>query len=97
MNSWAAWLLSLVEPIAKRAAIALGFGFVSYEGAKVAVEAALASMQSALSGLVGEVAALLARAGFFEALSIMAGGIIAGMAWTAVTRFARVGTGAASA
>lgn len=80
MNSWSAWLLALGSPIAKRVLVALGFGIVSFAAAKTVVESAFASAQGALGGLGGETLAIVARSGAFDALSIIAGGVIGGLA-----------------
>lgn len=89
--TWASFLLSMVGPLAKRALAALGVGVVSYVGVSAAVDAALVSAQTAFSGIVGEVAALLAMAGFFQALSISVGGLVSGIAFIALRRFGVLG------
>lgn len=97
MDSWATWLYGLVEPLVKRAAVALGFGYLSFEGASTVLESAFSSIQGSFSGLIAEVAQLLARAGFFDAMAITSGGIFAGLAWMVLKRWAVVGTGTAPA
>lgn len=91
MGTWAQWLLGLAAPVAKRVLAAVGLGVVSYAGAEVALTAALNAVQTALGGLGGEVAALLAIGGFFQALSILAGGMMASLAWATVGKIGRVG------
>lgn len=97
MDSWASWLYNLVEPLVKRAAVALGFGYASFEGASAVMETAFSSVQSAFSGIISEVAQLLAIAGFFDAMAITSGGLFAGLAWMSLKRFVLPATGAASA
>ncbi|MBN8490107.1 MAG: DUF2523 domain-containing protein [Burkholderiales bacterium] len=88
--NWATWLMSLAAPIAKRVAVALGFGYVSFEGAALVLENAFASAQGALGGLVGEAAAILARAGMFDAMAIASGALVASLSWVMLRRFALV-------
>jgi hypothetical protein len=94
MDSITDWLWNLIVPLAKRVAVALGFGYVSFEGVSTALESAFSSIQSAFGGLLAEVAALLAMAGFFDAMSIMSGGILSGLAWMMLKKWAVVGTAA---
>jgi hypothetical protein len=93
MDSWATWIWGVCEPIAKRVAVALGFGYLSFEGASTALESAFGSIQASFGGLLAEVAALLAMSGFFDAMAIMSGGILSGLAWMAMKRWAVVGAG----
>lgn len=97
MDSWFDWLWSACVPVAKRIAGALGFGYLSFEGASTAIEGAFESIQTSFSGMVPEVASLLAMAGFFDAMAISAGGIVSGLAWMVLKRWALVGGGAAAA
>lgn len=88
MDSWGDWIMQVCAPVAKRVATALGFGYVSFEGASAVLESAFASIQASLGGLIAEVAALLAMAGFFDAMAITSGGILSGLAWMAMKRWA---------
>jgi hypothetical protein len=91
MGTWAALLIGLVGPIATRVMIALGFAYVSYEGAKGVVIAVLQNAVSSFGGMAAEVTALLARGGFFLALSIVSGGIIGGITYALTTRLTSSG------
>ena len=72
----AAWLLTLVGPLAKQVMVALGFGVLVYTGVDAAVSAGLGAAKNAWSGsLYGEVTAFLALAGVNTGLGIVAGGI----------------------
>lgn len=93
MEGIAGWLAQTAWPLVSRVLAALGFGYVTYEGASAAVEGAISAAQSAAGGLVGEVAQILALAGFFDWMSITSGGIVSGLAWMAMKRFALVTTG----
>lgn len=97
MEGIAAWLAQVSWPIVSRVLAALGFGYVTYEGASAAVDSAVSAIQGAAGGVVGEVAAVLSLAGFFDALSITSGGIVSGLAWMAMKRFALVTTGSGGA
>ncbi|MFO0202689.1 MAG: DUF2523 domain-containing protein [Oligoflexus sp.] len=74
----AAWLLTLVGPLAKQVMVALGFGVLVYTGVDAAVSGALGAAKNAWAGsLYGEVTAFMALAGVNTALGIVAGGITA--------------------
>lgn len=93
MDSWTDWLLSIIVPAAKKIAVALGFGYVTFTGVSTAVTTAFDHVTNSFAGLIPEVAALLARAGFFDAMSISSGGILSGIAWMALKRWSVVSTG----
>lgn len=88
--TWWDWLVSAAEPIARRIAVGLGFGYVTFEGVSTALEGAYSSATSAFGGLLSEVAQLLAMSGFFDAMAISSGGIVSGVAWMALKRWAVV-------
>jgi hypothetical protein len=88
MDSWIDWLWQSCVPVAKRVLGALGFGYVSFEGAATALETAFDAVRTALGGLAGDVAQLLAMSGFFDAMSITSGGIMSGLAWMMLKRWA---------
>jgi hypothetical protein len=93
MDSWFAWLWAAVLPLAKRVITGLGFGWITYEGVSTAINSAIANIQTAFGGLIAEVAALLAISGFFDAMAITSGGIVSGLVWMVLKRWAWVGTG----
>lgn len=94
MDSWIEWLWNACVPVAKKVMVALGFGYVTFEGANTALSSAFSAITASFSGIIVEVAALLARAGFFEVMSITSGGIVSGLAWMVMKRWAVTGTGA---
>lgn len=87
MGSIAAWLGALAWPLVSRVLLALGLGTVTYIGLSAAVNGALSAAKGVIGGLASEVAGLLALAGFFEALSIGAGAIIATVAFSVAKKF----------
>jgi hypothetical protein len=91
--SWSAWLISLVQPIVLRVMTALGIGYLTYEGAKGALIAVLEQSAASFGGLIGEASAILARSGFFLAMSIVSGGIIGGLAYGLTKRLAVLSEG----
>lgn len=90
MANVAAWLLALVAPIAKRALIALGIGVVSYAGIDAALDAVRVAIASNIGGISGEISSFLAMAGFFTAIGIIFGGVMARVALMAVSKLGRV-------
>lgn len=93
METIAEWLAKISWPIVSRVLSALGIGTVTYVGAESALTTALDSAKSAFSGLISEVLQLLAMAGFFDALAITSGGIVSGLSWLVMKRFALNSTG----
>lgn len=93
MDSWSDWLFSLVGPIARKAAVSLGFGGITYMGVSEAVSTAFGHMAGAFAGLAAETLALLARAGVFEALSISSGGLVGGLTFLVLKRWGWLGAG----
>lgn len=69
-----------VKPFALQALVGVGFGTVTYVGLTAAINAAISAAQGSLNGLTGDVSAILAMAGFFQALGIIAGGLTASVA-----------------
>ncbi len=92
----ALWLSQITWPLVSRVLTALGFGYVTYEGASTAVDAALSAAKASVGGIGTDVAALLAKAGFFDFMAITSGGIVSGLAWMALKRMALQTTGPAS-
>ena len=87
-DSWMDWLWQACVPVAKRIAGALGFGYLSFEGVSTALEAAFDAVRTALGGMLSDVAQLLAMSGFFDFMSITSGGIMSGVAWMVLKRWA---------
>lgn len=93
MEGIADWLARITWPLVTRVLSALGMGTVTYVGADNALSAALGQIKTAFAGITGEIAQLLAMAGFFEAMAIMSGGIVSGLAWMVLKRMALQTTG----
>lgn len=96
MDGIAAWIARISWPLISRAMAALGVGTVTYVGADTALGSALDSAKTAFTGLGGEVLQLLAMAGVFDAMAIMSGGILSGLAWLVLKRYALQTSGAPS-
>jgi hypothetical protein len=86
----AAFLMGLVGPLARQLLVSIGIGLVTFVGLDTAVSAAFSAAKGALGGLTGSVASVLAMAGFFTALSVIAGGIVARISLLTLKRFGRV-------
>lgn len=93
MDSIADWLAKITWPLVSRVMAALGVGTVTYTGASTALGAAFQHAKDAFSGLAGDVAALLAMGGFFDFMAITSGGILSGLTWMVMKRFALQTTG----
>lgn len=96
MEGIAEWLAKISWPLVSRVLVSLGFGYTTYEGADTAITNAISSIQGAFAGLGSEVLQILAMAGFFDAMSITSGGIVSGLAWMVMKRFALQTTGQGS-
>ena len=88
MDTIAEWLARISWPLITRILTSAGIGTVTYAGADTALTTALGHVKTALSGITGEVAQLLAMSGFFEAMAITSGGIVSGLAWLVLKKFA---------
>lgn len=97
MDDFAGFLGRLAWPLVSRVLAAMGFGYVTYEGASSAVDSALSAAKGALAGLGADVLQIMALSGFFEAMAITSGGIVSGLAWMAMKKMALQTTGASSA
>ena len=82
------WLVSITAPMVTRVLAALGLGTVTYAGASTALTSALSSAKTAIGGLGGETLQILAMSGFFDAMAITSGGLISGLAWMVLKRYA---------
>lgn len=88
MEGIAAWIARISWPIVTRVLTAMGIGTVTYTGANTALSSALQAAKVAFAGIGADVAQLLAMAGFFDFMSITSGGIMSGLAWMVLKRFA---------
>lgn len=71
------WLVSLTGPIVAKVLTSLGLGIVSYAALSTALNAALSAAKAAWSGLGGDALSLIQLSGASDALSIVAGALIA--------------------
>lgn len=90
------WLYDLSWPIVSRVMAALGLGTLTYTGVDTALTGVLDNAKNGFAGLTGDVMHLVAMCGFFDAMSITSGGIISGLAWMVLKRFALQSTGPAA-
>lgn len=88
MEGIADWIARISWPLVSRVLSSLGVGTVTYMGADSALSSALTAAKNAFMGIGGEVLQLLAMAGVFDAMAIMSGGIVSGMAFMVMKRFA---------
>ncbi|WP_374279230.1 DUF2523 family protein [Azonexus sp.] len=90
MGGAGTWLMALVGPLARQVLLSLGIGVVTFVGLDTAVTAALSAAKAATSSISADVAAILAMGGVFTAMSIIAGGITAGVSMIALKRFTKI-------
>ena len=88
-GGWGSFLAGVSVPIAKKVATALGIGTLTILGMQAALETALNAVRGTLGGMTGVVADLVAMAGFFSAVSILAGGLSAAVSIMVMKRFAQ--------
>lgn len=93
MEGLTKWLYDLSWPIVSRVMAALGVGTVTYTGAQAALSSFLDAGKGALGALSGEVMQILALSGFFDAMAISSGGLVSGLVWMTLKRFALQTTG----
>lgn len=89
-GGWGSFLAGVAGPVAKNALKSLGFGIVTMVGLEAAITAGLNSAKAAMGGLTGVVADLVAMSGFFTALSIIGGGLVAAGSMVALKRMSLV-------
>lgn len=89
------WLYDLSWPIVSRVMAALGLGTLTYTGVDAALTGVLDNAKTAFSGMSGDVVQIVSMFGFFDAMAITSGGIISGLAWMVLKRFALQTTGTA--
>lgn len=90
MNGLSAFFMALAGPIAKQVMVSIGIGAITIVGLNAAVSSALGAAKGALGGLTGDAVQLLAMMGFFTSMSIIAGGITAGVSMVALKRFTKI-------
>lgn len=90
MAGLGSWLVALAGPIARQVLVSLGIGIITFVGLDTGVSAALGAAKSSFTGLSVDAAAVVALGGGFTALSVIAGGITAGISMIALKRFAKL-------
>ena len=90
MGGLGTWLVGLAGPIARQILVSLGIGVVTFVGLDTAVSSALGAAKAALAGMSGDALQIVALGGGFTALSIIAGGITAGISMIALKRFTKI-------
>lgn len=93
MEGIAEWIAKISWPLVSRVLSSLGVGTVTYVGAESALTGALGTAKAAFVGMGADILSLLAMAGFFDAMAIMSGGIVSGLSWLVMKRFALQTTG----
>ena len=88
MEGIADWIARISWPLVSRVLSALGVGTVTYVGADTALTGALTAAKTAFIGMGGDILQLMAMAGVFDAMAIMSGGIVSGLSWMVMKRFA---------
>lgn len=88
MDDLATWLGEITWPLVTRVLSSLGLGTITFVGADTALQGALGSVGTAVNGLAGPVAAILAMTGFFDALAITSGGLVSGLSWLVMKQWA---------
>ncbi len=88
MGNIALWLGTLAWPLVTRVLVSAGIGTLTFAGVAAALNAALGAAKSAAGGLSGDIASVVAIGGGFTAMSIIAGGAVASLAFIVLKRFA---------
>ena len=86
-------IIGLIQPVVMRVLLALGIGYATYNGAQGALIAILENVGSSFGGLPADVIAILSKAGFFLAMSIMSGGLVGGVTYWATRKLSVVSQG----
>lgn len=86
MAGLGSFLVALAAPAARRIAASLGVGVVSYAAVSTALDTALQSAQAAWAGLPSQILGLVGLSGIPDALSIIAGALVARASLVAIKR-----------
>jgi len=86
MTAIGTWLVGLAAPAAKKILGALGVGVVSYAAISTALNSVLESAKSAWSGFGGDSLAIVQLSGVSEAMSIIAGAMVARVSVMALSK-----------
>jgi len=89
-GGWGAFLAGVAGPVAKKVLTSLGIGVVTMTGVTAALQSGLNAAKAAMGGMTGVVADLVAIAGFFSAVGIIAGGLTAAASLMVMKKLALV-------
>lgn len=89
-GGWGSFFAGIAGPVAKKVLTSLGIGVVTTVGVTAAVESGLNSAKTAMGGMTGVVADLVAISGFFSAAGILAGGLTAAASLMVMKKLALV-------
>lgn len=84
---FAPWLVAMAGPVARQILLSLGIGVVTFAGLSTAVTALINQSSSSINSLPVQAAQLFGLAGGFEALSLIAGGIMFRVSMMSLKRF----------
>lgn len=85
--TWAAWVLALVAPIAKKVMVALGIGILTITGFDMAITQITTMINQSIGGTTSDILGIATMMGIPDAIGIMLGGITSGATLMAVKRF----------
>lgn len=80
------FLVAIAGPVVRKALTSLGIGIVSYAALSGVLNSALNAAKGSLAGFGGDAASIVQLSGAFEALSIIAGAMIARLAMMQLKR-----------
>ena len=86
----ATWLMSLAGPLLIQALIAIGVGVLTVTGLDVALNQAIAWINTGVSGLPSDMANVLALGGVFQGVSYIVGALSARVALAGITAAKRL-------
>jgi hypothetical protein len=86
MANFGMFLLGMVTPLLRRALLALGLGVVSYAGLALVGSQVKDAVTARYGQITGSVLDLLNLIGFNEAIGIILGGMLARLAFAAISK-----------
>lgn len=86
----AGFFMAIAGPVARKVMLALGIGFLTFQGVDAAVSGALNAAKSSFGGVTGDVAQLIAMSGINWAFGIIAGSITAAVTMMVFSRLAKL-------
>ncbi len=85
--TWAAWILALVAPIAKKVMVSLGIGILTVTGFDMAINQLTSMINQSIGGSTADILGIATMMGIPDAIGIILGGITSGATLMAVKRF----------